>query len=179
MHALLTGALVFVSASLADAGHTQVIVYHPAHMAVTKTVQGSCWEGSIAANRSDAFRCMAGNAISDPCFVRDSKSVACPDIPTSDTGIVIELTKPLPANPVSGAETPWAMSLESNIRCRAGTGTVIPGFPYYCSNPLVCTVPAAGPDPKSFFTDCGVAESSASGPQVKSKKRYAVTTLWR
>jgi hypothetical protein len=179
MHALLMGVSVVVSASLAAAGHTQVIVYHPTHMTVTKTVQGSCWEGSIAANRSDAFRCMAGNAISDPCFVRDAKSVACPDIPTSDTGIVIKLTQALPANPTSGPETPWAMSLESNVRCRAGTGTIVPGFPYYCSSSLVCAVPAAGPDPGAFYSDCGVGESSASGPQVKSKKRYAVTTLWR
>jgi hypothetical protein len=174
----MTGALLVLSASLAGAGHTQVIVYHPTHMAVASTALGSCWEGSIAVNRSDAFRCMTGNNISDPCFVRDTKSVACPDIPTADRGLVIKLTTPLPENRVSGAATPWAMSLESNVRCRVGTGTVMPGFPYYCSGPLVCAVPSAGSQGK-FFTECGVTESSPSGPRIASKKRYFVSTLWR
>lgn len=166
-------------APLAGAGHTQVIEYHPTHMAVVKTVSGSCWEGSIAANRSDAFRCMTGNTISDPCFVRDATSVACPDIPTADSGLVIKLTTPLPQNHVSGAETPWAMSLASNIRCRVGTGTVIPDFPYYCTSSLVCAVPSMETQSAEYFTECGAGEASPSGPRVASKKRYAVNTLWR
>jgi hypothetical protein len=179
MYAVLTGALLIMSASIAGAGATQVIDYHPTHMKVTSTISGSCWEGSIAANRSDAFRCMTGNAINDPCFLRDATSVACPDIPSADRGLVIKLTKPLPANPVSGPETPWAMSLEANVRCRLGTGTVIPGFLYYCSASLVCAVPVAGPQPGEFFAECGFGESSSSGPRVVSRKRYAVRTLWR
>jgi hypothetical protein len=179
MHALLIGTLSVLSASLASTGHTQVIDYHPTHMTVVKTVSGSCWEGSIAVNRSDAFRCMSGNEISDPCFVRDARSVACPDIPTADSGLVMKLTTPLPANHVSGAETPWAMALESNVRCRAGTGTVIPGFPYYCTGSLVCAVPTMGQPPTEFFSECGAGEASSSGPRVPSKKRYAVLTLWR
>jgi hypothetical protein len=179
MHALLIGLILLLFTSVAGASHTNVIDYHPTHMTVVKTVSGSCWEGSIAANRSDAFRCMSGNAISDPCFVRDAKSVACPDIPTADSGLVIKLNTPLPENHVSGAETPWAMSLQSNVRCRVGTGTVIPGFPYYCSGSLVCAVPSEDRQSAEFFTECGVGEASPSGPRVASSKRYAVTTLWR
>ncbi|HEY6356934.1 MAG TPA: hypothetical protein VIX35_01740 [Vicinamibacterales bacterium] len=170
---------MILSASSAGAGHTQVIDYHPTHMTVVKTVSGSCWEGSIAANRSDAFRCMTGNEISDPCFVRSATSVACPDIPTADSGLLIKLTTPLPQNHVSGAETPWAMSVASNIRCRVGTGTVIPGFPYYCSSSLVCAVPSLDKQSSEYFTECGVGEASSSGPRVPSRKHYAVTVLWR
>jgi hypothetical protein len=179
MHALLISVLFALSAAPASGGHTKVIDYHPTHMTVVKTISGSCWEGSIAANRSDAFRCMSGNSISDPCFVRDATSVACPDIPTADSGVVIRLSTPLPQNHVVGAVTPWAMSLESNVRCRVGTGTVIPGFPYYCSGSLVCAVPTKGQQQAEYFSECGAGEASSSGPHVASKKRYAVITLWR
>jgi len=170
---------VVLSATLASTNQTQVIDYKPTHMTVARTGFGSCWEGSIAANRSDAFRCMVGNSINDPCFVRTAKSVACPDIPTADRGLVITLTKPLPANDVSGNENPWAMIVTPGTRCRIETGTVVPGFPYYCTESLVCAVPAPDPNTGEYHTACGTAEAGPSGPHVTSRKRYTVTTLWR
>jgi len=146
---------------------------------VTKTGLGSCWEGSIAANRADAFRCTVGNSISDPCFVRSSGSVACPEIPAGDQGLVIKLTKPLPANDVSGPANPWAMVVAPGTRCRIETGTVIPGFPYYCTGELVCAVPKPDPNTGEYHTACGTGEAGPSGPHVTARKRYIVTTLWR
>src|SRR5271166_4856225 len=179
MQALLRGALLLVSPPPPVAGHTRVIDYHPTHMKVASTASGSCWTGSIAANRPDAYRCMTGNEISDPCFVRDAKSVACPDIPTADSGLIIKLTKPLPDNRVSGAATPWAMSLAGHVGCRVGTGTVIDGFPYYCTGSLVCAEASAPPQSSQFFTECGTGQAGPSGAHVVSKKRYAVITIWR
>jgi hypothetical protein len=178
MPSLLSLVTLLLVAAAAPANQTQVVYYHPTHMTVTKTVKGSCWTGSIAANRADAFRCMVGNEISDPCFVRDSKSVACPDLPKADSGIVIALTAPLPENKVSGAEDPWAMVVVTGGQCRMGTGTVMPGFPYYCTGVAVCAVPTSGPSGQ-FFSECGTSEASSSGPRVVSRKRYPVTTIWR
>jgi hypothetical protein len=35
---------------------------------VTKTLRGSCFAGAIGLPRPDAWRCMAGNFILDPCL---------------------------------------------------------------------------------------------------------------
>jgi len=166
-------------ASRADSTATKVVNYTPARMNVVATARGSCWEGSIAVNRADAYRCFIGNEIHDPCFTRGSGSVACPDIPDNDRGPLILLTKPLPQNTTTGATTAWAMRLQSGARCRAGTGTVIPGYPFYCSSVGVCASPLRPAGSAVYYTECGAPQSTSSGPKVVSSKRYAVSILWR
>lgn len=63
----------------------------------TRRVKGYCWTGSLAADRSDAWRCFAGNTIYDPCFSSASAPghVACPN-PSLQKGILIKLTRKLP-----------------------------------------------------------------------------------
>jgi len=59
--------------------------------------EGNCWTSSLAVWREDAWRCIAGNAIYDPCFSTD-ESVICganPNAPT--TSFLLLLTEPLPA----------------------------------------------------------------------------------
>lgn len=98
-------AVVFgLTAVVADASaptRTRIVVYTPftidgqlAHgIKVTRTISGSCWTGSETSQRSDAWRCMSGNATYDPCFSGPTTWVACP----SGTGVIrMNLSKQLP-----------------------------------------------------------------------------------
>lgn len=59
---------------------------------------GSCWTGSISTARPDAWRCMTGNQIHDPCYagLATAKIVYCPDALNRKRLFAIALTKPLP-----------------------------------------------------------------------------------
>jgi len=159
-------------------GPTKIVNYSAAGMK-GKAVKGSCWTSSIASRRSDAFRCMIGNSIMDPCFKVSNNVVNCPANVAANTGTVINLTKPLPqANP-KGASKPWRFQLAggSGIMCNAGTGTVIGNYPYYCSGNLVCSVPAASTKrPTTYMATCG----TPTGPiTVKGARPMFVMTLWQ
>jgi uncharacterized low-complexity protein len=128
-------ALLTAAVASASAHHTQAHIYNPFTASgspakhVTKTVHGSCWEGSLAAGRSDAWRCMSGNFIYDPCFssAKASGIVLCANAPWSNKVIEIKLTKGLPTsmgNP-HGASTkglPWALQTTSGKKCQLVTG---------------------------------------------------------
>jgi hypothetical protein len=53
---------------------TAVHIYAPFGMSeapvlpIARTVTGYCWTSSNATDRTDAWRCMTGNYIYDPCF---------------------------------------------------------------------------------------------------------------
>lgn len=175
---VLSLASLIASPAMASPGPTKVVKYSGSGMK-GKAVKGYCWTSSIASTRSDAFRCMIGNSIMDPCFKLSAKTVACPQNVAANTGVIIKLTKPLPqANPKSAAK-PWRFQLAggSGIMCNAGTGTVIGDYPYYCQGNLVCTVPAAGAkSPGTFIAQCG----TPSGPMtVKGARTFSVMTLWQ
>src|SRR5438045_3515319 len=86
--------------------NTKVVVYSPftingtlaKGVKVIRTVSGSCWEGSIVSERSDAWRCMSGNEIFDPCYSGNTKWVACLRSALGDRVVRFVLTKPLPAH---------------------------------------------------------------------------------
>jgi hypothetical protein len=109
----------------------------------TKTESGSCFSGSDATQRSDAWRCSFGNELLDPCFSSPLAAgiVACPAAPWLHTGVTIRLTKPLPSaeadhGPASLARLPWAVELYDGSRCLLATGatTVLDGrrLNYFC-----------------------------------------------
>lgn len=121
---------------------------------VSKTSAGSCFTGSIVSQRPDAWRCMEGNELQDPCFAAalNSHAVACPeDGPWTGKVIVITLAQGLPS---SGAnilrdnkpnkspltDPAWAIELIGGERCLflAGTSSVIAGLRenYKCSGGL-------------------------------------------
>jgi Ni,Fe-hydrogenase III small subunit len=121
---------------------------------------GSCWTGSIAVIDSDAWRCMSGNFIYDPCFapafsLRPAE-VACVSSPWSDV-VVLRMTKPLPAsqsNPFTSAsesKADWALQLANRDRCVIGTGTnssvggVIVN--YYCTSGALAGALNTGTEP--------------------------------
>lgn len=92
-------------------------------------VSGHCWTRSLAApNRGDAYRCMAGDSIYDPCFVprRPGGVVVCDVNPaTRGPGFAMRLTRPLPPEaPFAGTEVrPWLVALADGEICVPQTGT--------------------------------------------------------
>ena len=158
-----TAALLcaFASATAVPTGQTvpastKIVTFSARTMTKAGTESGSCWTTSIASTRSDAFRCMAGNEIHDPCFVAGAKSVACPTDVFEGKGIVMTLDKPLPPAASPQAPRPWAMLLAGGAKCTLGTGTVVAGYPYYCSGENgVCAAPNAGkPYAAAYFVAC-------------------------
>lgn len=86
---------------------------------------GSCFTTSITVATHDAYRCLAGNALLDPCFARsDSAHVLfCYSAPWS-AATRLHLTKPLPGETHQLRVTfPWAIQLAGNVRCIASGGT--------------------------------------------------------
>jgi hypothetical protein len=89
--------------------------------------EGSCWTNSNIIQRSDAWRCMIGNEIFDPCYAaRDKTTIVCgskPDI-EKPTGFVLKLTEPLPTPYVSKGPSSSAsmIELEDGTICDAISG---------------------------------------------------------
>ena len=89
--------------------------------------EGSCWTNSNIIQRSDAWRCMIGNEIFDPCYTaRDKTTIVCgskPDI-EKPTGFVLKLTEPLPTPYVSKGPSSSAsmIELEDGTICDAISG---------------------------------------------------------
>lgn len=142
---------VGMTAAAAPAGtpaRTKIVVYTPftidgqlTHgIKVVKRISGSCWTGSEGARRSDAWRCMSGNYIYDPCFSGPPTWVACP----SGMGLIrMNLIKPLPrayADPPLNTNTsdPSEVALPHGVTCsfaQGATGTVAwLRLNYACSN---------------------------------------------
>lgn len=120
-------ALVFVAASIpASAQHeaTRVLTYRPA-IPPGPPATGHCWTTSIATNRPDAYRCLRGNEIYDPCFAARENLVVCDANPAlSRRGFALALTRPLPsATPLPGPVQPWMVELADGNVCTPFTGT--------------------------------------------------------
>jgi hypothetical protein len=135
--------------SAAAATTTKVILFSPwsfsglrHSLSVTETTRGACWIASLSSGRPDAWRCMAGNEIHDPCFSGspNADTVACVSGPFSHEVVLMRLTKPLP--PPNGesnmARPPWALKLANGATCgfvNGATGTVAGmRLNYSCSN---------------------------------------------
>jgi hypothetical protein len=99
-------------------------------MRITHTVRGSCFSTSDAALRDDAYRCMSGNELFDPCLapppsVRAGRVVVCPTDPFRNTGIEIRLTRRLPRNTgpaPSDRGVPFAIRLMNGCEATLDTG---------------------------------------------------------
>jgi hypothetical protein len=105
----------------ANAG-TQVTVFEAFSPAGSPSLpatsaSGYCSTGSLVADRSDAWRCLARNQTYDPCFSTKANTsvVACPNTAlTSD--VEIHLTRPLPTGhskqrAASASDRPWLIVL--------------------------------------------------------------------
>ena len=109
-----------------------------------RSASGTCWTGSLADNRSDAWRCMVGYGIYDPCFASPDgrNGLLCIPAPWSRSLLHLRLQKPLPSSfanhgrPPQGL--PWAVELSTGGRCTMLTGPTpaVAGrrLSYACSN---------------------------------------------
>jgi hypothetical protein len=127
---------------------TQVIAYEPwavnglaPGIQVASTVKGSCWISSGVSDRPDAYRCLTGNNLLDPCFasqyVSSPGQVACAD-PSPESVTVINLTKPLPPAALPGQQpNPWLLDLANGQQCYGfiGSANEVGGMPvrFACS----------------------------------------------
>lgn len=106
---------------------TNVIPFTPPEVLPTVQKNGSCWVNSIASPRQDAWRCMVGNVISDPCFeMKQSGFVFCQMNPSQPDFFVIKLTKDLPkaSAPITVQDNwAWFLTLKDGTICSPFTGT--------------------------------------------------------
>ena len=132
----------------ATLSHTSSILFQPWTFAgkvsvdlhIASKVTGFCWAESIATPRQDAYRCMAGNFILDPCFAGPNgpdDQVVC-TYPSPQSVTVMRLTKPLPFfSAPSSLSSPWLLILADGEHCYYETGgTTSPGgmrLNYECS----------------------------------------------
>jgi hypothetical protein len=166
--AAVAASLALVLTAVNASASTLVTVYRPAAMRVTATIRGNCWTDSIATARADAFRCMAGNRIYDPCFARGVRQVACPTDLARNSGVVI--VSNLPKNPPPYSQPVWAMRLSNGVVCTAITGTTMPGYPFGCTNSLDCSAPRLSA--RQSVVRC--ADENAHPRGI-----FGVATIWR
>jgi hypothetical protein len=89
------------------------------------TKSGSCFTGSLTIDRRDAWRCIVGNLLFDPCFssAHAPGKVLCPNAQLNG-GVEIKLTKGLPhamGNPGAPSlkDQPWDIQLTQRPLLRA------------------------------------------------------------
>jgi hypothetical protein len=97
---------------------------------IAGVVGGTCWTNSIAVQ--DAFRCMSGRYIYDPCFVPPrvgERRLACLAVPWGKI-TWFDLLKPLPratrdeGRSATSAFPPWAEHLSNGVGCANAEGAV-------------------------------------------------------
>ena len=174
---------------------TQVVTVRPA-VPTGRRRSGDCWTESATVDRPEAWRCMAGNAIYDPCFsvTELHGAVVCgTDPPRGKGGFVLELTKPLPTREPSQVTDPlpWMLRLADGSICELSTGTTaqVDGqdVPYECSDSRRCT------DTCPYLTgvtsnlsrgavwkaDKVAFSSSRRGVKLLKRTQVAVVTAWQ
>jgi hypothetical protein len=97
---------------------------------ISARVHGRCVAASVAdSGRADAWRCMSGNRIYDPCFEgfeRSTAVVACLESPRASAAVVLTPTGGVPRQVANKgyplASPPWALSLGNGASCVLLTG---------------------------------------------------------
>jgi hypothetical protein len=187
---LAVALLAAIPALALATARTHVHTYEPFNSAgqpvghVTHTLHGSCFGGSDASRRSDAWRCQVHDGfegfIADPCFSsgKAKNFVLCPATgPWSNRVIKLKLTQKLPKalgnkGKPSTHGLPWALVTVKGWKCRLNTGATsvvhgkrqnyschgtnkkLWGAPQRKSEPWKIYV--AGNHPKSFHTRTGI-----------------------
>jgi hypothetical protein len=185
---LAAGAAAGVGAALAGAAptRTRAIIYQaftssgkPA-IHVTSTSRGSCNGGASAINRSDAWRCFAGNFVYDPCFSSPKATgiVLCPLGPWTASGAEIKLTAPLTGANKGKPSTsghPWAIETSTD-KCVAATGatSILDHLRanYFCQTTknALWGYPSRTSEPWTIY--------SAPGTATKLTRKVAIKAAW-
>ena len=113
---------------------TDVIIFHPTGTQGQEET-GSCWSGSDAVWRPDAWRCTVEQTIYDPCFSSSphATAVICNAYPWAPSGgFTLKLTSPLPLTLATKYRPhAWLFKLADGVICYAETGA---GPAYGCSD---------------------------------------------
>jgi len=99
-------------------------------IAVQQTLSGKCFAPSAASpTRQDAWRCSAGNAIQDPCYMQvmgDQNQLACAADPWSANVNLFTLEGSISAGNAKVTNRddalPWALELSDGSKCTLMTG---------------------------------------------------------
>jgi hypothetical protein len=162
---------------------TEVINYLPEVPATSQ--DGSCWTHSIAVSGSPfAWRCMVGNAISDPCLTAiDGETIVC-GVPDPANEFAINLTEPLPDEDVSDQPVrPWQFELEGGATCGALTGTLPPveeDIYFGCTQDLYI-IGDLQQEGATWYATTGMLEENPEGPlpfKVANQTQTPVLKLW-
>ncbi|QMU76623.1 hypothetical protein GXW83_13600 [Streptacidiphilus sp. PB12-B1b] len=121
-------------AAATSATPTRVVVVEPwkgaepaSDITVTGSASGHCFAPSIASTRHDAYRCLTGNLIYDPCFSPQTTppgdQVLCVDGPSATRFLRVKLTAPLPAGSTGTPQVaPFALVLADGQFCLRNSG---------------------------------------------------------
>ena len=168
-------------------GHTaesvyEAFSYHGVVVPHVNVASGYCFTSSDVTPRDDAWRCLVGNSLYDPCFSSPFAFgiVVCP-IPWNDSGTEIRLTKPLPKAATHTAPSltlePWALETAAGAYCQlaSGASNVVHGrrLNYFCGRNAkdgLWGFPDRKREPWTIF----VAPLSAH----KLSKRIALVRAW-
>lgn len=192
--ALFLAVLPAVTAVQAARGSSRVtqVIRFVARSPGQGMISGYCWTGSIAIDRPDAYRCMSGNEIYDPCFAGRVKGyVVCdPNPAKGDPGRRMKLTKalPEPEGQTGSFEGAWLVELEDGTTCMPITGArgEIEGKTpsYYCGGAkngtdinLLGDLDTSGP----LWTaqKATVAYTPSGEAKVIDSRKEAVKRAWR
>ena len=173
---------------------TEIIRYTPAQ-SVANPRDGRCWTTSIAIPRPDAWRCMVGNEIFDPCFsLADGKAVECGANPAGGkAGFRLNLTEPLPKpeftaeSAAIAAKSGWLVVLADGTSCNPATGTraMVAGkmTAYYCESRegdgntvLLDDLYTSGP---LWHAEKAILAPGPGGPSLKKSVRVPVRTVYQ
>jgi hypothetical protein len=154
---VLTVVLASVSGALgATSRPTQLVHYRVfattgkvVGIHVGRTLRGSCFSGSIGLPRPDAWRCMVGNEILDPCLESPRGTAAPLVCVNGKQGVALRLTKPLPLRMRNQPENlffAWRLVLANGEVCERFTGTAAgaiqgQGLVYGCNSGGTTTEP--------------------------------------
>lgn len=169
---------------------TRVTVYRPfVHgklapgLTVSRSVKGSCFSGSLADPRRDAWRCSAGNAIHDPCFSdpRAGAWVTCPadGTPFGSRVVRLHLTGSLPRKLANkgraGEGNPWAVKLANGKTCTFLTGATFAYHGRRVNYGCTRTIFLAGSPNRSRATWTIVL---GTGPKTKQRTARILVAAW-
>ncbi|WP_157472420.1 hypothetical protein [Frankia sp. EAN1pec] len=135
-----------------------------------ESMSGECWTLSLVSNSADAFRCMSGHFIYDPCFTASWAEAVCIADPWSTEVVRLSLTKDPPFTEddrFNNNDVPrWALILESGDLCTRVSGMrgAVDGQPvsYSC----VSGTPVIGFDAEQEKVNLRSASGSISNERV-------------
>ena len=184
--------LIFAALTVfAEQQTTKIIKFVPTTH-IREVREGKCWTSSIAAPRPDAWRCMVGNEIFDPCFgTTDRNLVICNPNPTKGyPGFRLRLTEPMPRTEVPAQQAydgGWLVALADGTLCRPATGArfEVKGkvAAYYCDSwqkgkDIVLLGDFDTKAPLWMAVKATIAQGP-QGPKYLSSHKVAVKTVWQ